>query len=731
MTIGPLDLQRATPSTGSFAHWQPLSEKIRRGKRLFSVILGNSIEVQPWAEELCRWLRSLTSGSRCENAAVSGTGSRWQYEHLNQTGRLAREINQTRPDLVFLDTSVGAWRQMAWNKGGDPETFLDTSQEAYYVEMFLRKFLSYDFQPVLVALEWVTFWGVISETPGFLTNEDVHLPVYKYYGVPVCSFRDVLWPHLYGKANPPNLLEDLTASEEPSFDLTDIFVDYMHPTAKGGKIMLDIVTGYLCNMLSIMEAAAPVHHESKLPPVLMTAGAIDRAVHGIEPRDAPVKDDRKQVALAMGFGVAPVYDSLANATSRISDIMLLLSAGGLAAWESLTTAHGPALAAPPGQVMPLHGGGLVRMYAHCHIVLMHFYQLQPEHLSIIVGFPDWARWGKYWVQFFFVLSGFVLYLSEDSNPKIRAEVDRTSAVQLVWKRMAPLYPTFLLGVVIALSSLQGQAEVLAHPARLGTTLLLLQTWMRPYGNVLLNGPSWYLSVLLVYYAFSSHWLRQVQRLRSPAVMLGLLWLASFLLPCAASLLGADQNMQALMDSGLSSFMDFHPASSWHLFLAGMVVARLCCDHTQTLESFAGNKVLACSSLLLLTLLFALVPEPPAPWGMFWDKGPVLLPLFAALLVGLAGGRDVVLSLGVFKNWFVADWLVGAAWCLYILHVPLFFALQERAEVLWGVTSPLQLAGWALGICACVNTFFDLPARRFIKALSSRGERVVRKEPNVS
>lgn len=216
----------------------------------------------------------------------------------------------------------------------------------------------------------------------------------------------------------------------------------------------------------------------------------------------------------------------------------------------------------------------MRVLAHYHFVVMHFYMLMPEGLGALVGFPDWASLGRCRVPFFFMLSGFVAYLAYS---KQSSKQGQQTVLGLMNRRLIKYYPAFILGMAISACGPASRAFMMENPTELLTPLFLVQAWLRPWNTVLCNGPSWYLSNLLAFTLAVPLCCAQVRAMKHPAVLLLWLWVVSCGFPLTIHAL----SFEPLLGKGVGSFLSFCPWCNWHLFLAGIVLARLFGDYADT------------------------------------------------------------------------------------------------------------------------------------------------------
>jgi len=292
------------------------------------------------------------------------------------------------------------------------------------------------------------------------------------------------------------------------------------------------------------------------------------------------------------------------------------------------------------------------------------------------------------------------------------------------KRLGTLYPVFLLSLVFTLANPISRELVQEKPVSFVSTILLLQSWIRPYGEVLLNGPSWYLCSLAAFYVVFPRWLQQVQRCSQPQLFLVILWGISWIVPAgtAALSLVTGRSAQVDLNSGLMSFLDFHPACNWQLFLFGMLLARCCCEwHGRW--SKAVLSLVGTGALSFLLLLFALVSCPGPLMKVFFNKGPFLLPVYACLLTSLALCNSSPSAMFTAAS----KWISGWAWCLYILHVPLFYILRDGLDK-HGISGPLPLAAFAALVSLIVYVVYDMPTQRLLQGQRHHSKEEVDVDP---
>lgn len=241
--------------------------------------------------------------------------------------------------------------------------------------------------------------------------------------------------------------------------------------------------------------------------------------------------------------------------------------------------------APRGAIAALDG---IRVIGAFHIVAFHLYQRVgacgkgiPVLAPSVVGWEcSWCGFGKYWVQAFFLISGFVSglsYFAAAAAKEARGEDPRPAEPLLpyVVKRVVPLYPLYLLGLALALLfrvAFPPGGEVGAWD--LASSLLMVQSWAPPFNPEYLNGPAWYLSNMLFFWILFPHWARAVVGMSRDALLgLCVLVYACAFVPTAITYHMFDDSLAANWKS-MQPYLEFHPLTNWVSFLLGVLWARV-------------------------------------------------------------------------------------------------------------------------------------------------------------
>jgi peptidoglycan/LPS O-acetylase OafA/YrhL len=237
-----------------------------------------------------------------------------------------------------------------------------------------------------------------------------------------------------------------------------------------------------------------------------------------------------------------------------------------------------------------------RYIASIHIVAGHLYNkgysLIPNQLNhpIFATLRRILPWGYTWVPFFFTLSGFVLTLAaQKRNTDWETKViSNESRLSFVWKRLHSVYPLYLIGLLVAYGLQYYQSSSsFASSASLLVELLLMQAWFPALVESVLQPHCWFLSCQVLYWFFFDDFMRYIMRLTQKQVIQYLAvcaivipWVVSVVIPMAYGL-PTNWYVNFHSQAQLSSWTDilviclkFHPFCYIHVFLSGMLVARL-------------------------------------------------------------------------------------------------------------------------------------------------------------
>ena len=354
------------------------------------------------------------------------------------------------------------------------------------------------------------------------------------------------------------------------------------------------------------------------------------------------------------------------------------------------------------EILPLTG---LRALAAWWVVLFHFCRGN-IHLPLA---REVIAAGHVAVDLFFLLSGFVLarrYHPED-----------VAAWRGRWgfyvRRLARVYPLYVLSLGLgvyaemphSLSALHTGRGLLRLVAQLGLLNAWSHLWMFRH-----NWAAWSLSVEVFFYLVFPWVLPWVMTLRPGRVVLAAAVLA-LAVPAAYNAIDPDHLGHPLQrgDEVLWSwYVKFFPLQRLPMFVAGVAASRI-----------PEARLPRWSADLVLVGIVGLLVLNVVPYALL--QGGALLVPFVALVVGLARDEERASVLGrvLATRPFVA--LGHASYATYILHVPLFLALERHDPLMdTELTHFLGYAALLVVVSLVAYRFVEQPLRRFLtRSLSSR------------
>ncbi len=344
-------------------------------------------------------------------------------------------------------------------------------------------------------------------------------------------------------------------------------------------------------------------------------------------------------------------------------------------------------------------------------MLFHF---TPPH----VGFLAPVIVNAYvFVGFFFLISGFVLAYNYADRPTLPLRAFYVA-------RVSRVYPVYLLTLVLSIPFLS--QEWSAHSPRdfyegLLLTPFALQGWS-PLLATFWNTVGWTLPAEIMLYAIFPLLLiavaRQAHRIATPR-RLALAILAVWLLgitPHVTYLALNPDHLTVPADRFTYAYwlraLKYTPPAYVCTFFAGVLLARL---HAALALSSARRTVLAVAAIAGLALFFAF-GVTRVPYVLV--HGALLLPLFAMLLIGLAGPGPVA---SLF-SWRPLVLFGETTFALYLLHFNAFlmihlYHLPERLHV--AQFDPWISFAAIMALAFVVMRFYEQPARRFVLSLAGK------------
>jgi len=479
----------------------------------------------------------------------------------------------------------------------------------------------------------------------------------------------------------------------PRLKAKDLFRDAVHPTDLGYALWSQALEFALCEQFRLIDNPSFVsenHQDSQwinsftkprevqLREVQLPPAVFSNPAHQLALRRGSELSGFSKLEESINMSDVP-QDMLPEGTNassldsemRVTLLPLLVLEG--CAWFGVGQAS--TLAPSPRDLgADLHTFALepFRFLGVFHIVLMHEAAARMQDFWWRIP----ATFGKYWVQFFFVLSGFALYISQRGAPEV------SNPGSFIMKRVCGIYPAYLIGTIVALAvaevPLQATWNYLFRDSIGG--FLLVDSWTFPYGSQSPDGPAWFACTLLAFWLCFPHWYQFLHGLSSPKVAMVFAYLSTFGLPVlyAVKNLDCGRSITACtlwgqyaecVCAAWGPFVEFHPLSNWQTFFFGMCLGRILQDCKPEDVPVTLRKAAAMISFLILVSVPMLLPVPSNNVStLFFDKGPLLLPSFASLIYFTALGEDALLKPAILENQTL-QYLGSVSGHLFLLHWP--------------------------------------------------------------
>ena len=329
---------------------------------------------------------------------------------------------------------------------------------------------------------------------------------------------------------------------------------------------------------------------------------------------------------------------------------------------------------------PLRALTGLRCFAAINIVLFHFSNPQWFNFNFYFPAPFMERSlhiplllapvvnaGFISVSYFILLSGFVLGYNYNERAR-NGELDR----KRFWEaRFTRIYPIYFLSLLLSLGTLGAEYRSHTHAmfwTGVVLTPLLLQGWI-PAVATFLNTPAWTMSAEAFYYVIFP-WLARSKkpvRLGPYIAKLAGVWLLG-LTPGA---LYIAFNPDGIVHPNRWSYgpwlwaLKYTPYAHIFSFIFGVMLANL-----DAMIPRASHVRLWLGLIGFGGIYGILSLGPLVPYAIIHDG--LLMPLFAFIVLGLAGENPLARALGVRPLVFVGE----ASYCLYLLHFNLWNMIHD-------------------------------------------------------
>ncbi len=343
---------------------------------------------------------------------------------------------------------------------------------------------------------------------------------------------------------------------------------------------------------------------------------------------------------------------------------------------------------------------LGRFIAAMLVMLSHAVPYVNAHAAggAVLVFGNMVFPGPLGVQYFFVLSGFVM-----ASAHYR-DYGRLAAVPLFWwRRACRIYPAYWLALCIPAYYLFG-----AMTPGLTLHMMLLDPW---YGQEYIPA-TWSLRFEMAFYImFGLCLLPYIGRSLLGVWIFVTLWRwkLGYIFPFHVPVLGTLVHVTSVYGSDFVSLFEVYFFAG---LAAGYAYAKLHC----------GWRVWAGLLVLGTAVFFCLLPMEG--WGVLYGGGATFA-ISMALAIGVAVlGLAGLERLGALRLGRWAGWLGAMSYPVYIFHEPVMLVISN--ELHWGIFGTAGLYAYfallcaaILGLAALVTFLFDQPVQRALRRLTRR------------
>lgn len=308
----------------------------------------------------------------------------------------------------------------------------------------------------------------------------------------------------------------------------------------------------------------------------------------------------------------------------------------------------------------------LRFFAAMAIIAFHFSinnaTMIPAFLYAIIKHGNMA------VNFFFVLSGFVLaytYLDKPMEPR-----------RFWLARFARVYPVYLLALLLSLPAyfttidLGSGSGFVAAITTLFTELTLVQAWLPLYGCGI-NCPGWSISAEAFFYLLFPVVGVYLAKLRTwPLLLITLLvWVVAIAVNTPLWLTYAAMSEDATKRL-VGDFIAFNPLLNLSAFMVGIATGITFLRQSHTNNNTLSQRVTALEIGALL-LALVVIAYSGIPHALL--RTGIASPLFAAIIYALALGKGGIAKLLSHPRLLI---LGEASYAIYILQVPLSYWTRQ-------------------------------------------------------
>lgn len=320
----------------------------------------------------------------------------------------------------------------------------------------------------------------------------------------------------------------------------------------------------------------------------------------------------------------------------------------------------------------------LRFFAAMAIIAFHF---SLNNAAIIPSYLyDIIKHGNMAVNFFFVLSGFVLaytYLDKVIDPR------------RFWvARFARIYPVYLLALLLSIPAyLTNLDTTTGYPifrtiTSLISELTLLQAWL-PINSCGINCPGWSISAEVFFYALFPLIGVYLAKFRMRALFLVVfsVWLTAIAINTPLWLAYSSMS-NAAAKTMFGDFIAFSPLLNLSAFIVGVATGIAFLHHKPTTSAKAISYPVTLLEIGSLVLALVMIAYSGIPHALL--RTGIASPFFAAIIYSLALGEGAIAKLLSNRILMI---LGEASYAIYILQVPISYWTRMLIKV-----TPLQHLG---------------------------------------
>ena len=302
----------------------------------------------------------------------------------------------------------------------------------------------------------------------------------------------------------------------------------------------------------------------------------------------------------------------------------------------------------------------LRIIGAIHIVLFHFYTFEKQKRMC-----NPCKQGQYWVHVYYMITGLVSYksCSRTNTPY--------GGLRLLERRLKTLYPMVFLSCLLTYIG-KISANIYVTSITVQRVIFLVSTFTPPFGEArALNGPSWFIGTLTVYWVALPHWCCAAKRAsgKGLAIMLLLLYIATWAPHvCWYGILDLEWRNYGRGTWILQGMVNFSPYTNWWHVAFGVCLAAGLDRFKIGKARDLLEKVGASLGVIALTIFIALHKQVhrdiPDLYRMLIN-GPFSYPILTVLFIGCTQLKDPAARvLKVMGRWG------KYALPLYLLHYPI-------------------------------------------------------------